>query len=128
LKVQKISIGRENEAEIPHSVDDERLLAGVCGGLLSEPESDQEIRAKPDALPSHEHQEIVVRKHQRQHREHEEVQVRKEAIKPRVVVHIRCRVDVYEEPDARDDEDHQAGQVIQHEAARCVERSRLEST
>ena len=92
---------------------DERLLrrARVLG--LLEPEPDQQVRAKPDALPAHIQKEVVVRQDQQEHEEHEEVQVGEEAAVPRIAVHIADRVHVDQQPDAGDDQDHRCRQHVQ---------------
>ena len=55
----------DQKSEVADAVDDECFLAGVGGGVFLEPEADQQVRGKSHALPANEHQQIVVRQHQR---------------------------------------------------------------
>ena len=55
------------------------FLPAFGGGVLLEPEADQQVRGEADALPADEHEQEVVGQHQHQHEEHEEVQVGEEA-------------------------------------------------
>ncbi len=55
----------DHESEIANAVDDESLLARRCRRIFREPESDQQIRRQPHALPANEHQQVVVRENQR---------------------------------------------------------------
>ena len=105
----------QDEAEVPDAVHDERLLAGVRRELLVVVVPDQEVGAESHALPAHEHHQEVRREHERQHREHEQVQVREVAAVAGLVPHIAHRIDVDQEPDERDEADHQRGEGIQPE-------------
>ena len=111
----------EKESGIADAVHDERLLAGVAGALLLEVEADQQVRTEPHPFPSHKHQDEVVRQDQGQHGEHEEVEVGEEAIVAGVVPHVPGRVDVDQETDAGDDEDHDGRERIQLKAHRNLE-------
>ena len=116
----------EAEAEVPHPVDDERLLARDDGGLLLVPEADEQIGAEPDRLPEDVEEEEVVGEDQHDHREDEQVQIREEAGVPVVAVHVPDRVHVNQEADAGDDEQHDRGELIDLGAHRHVERARLD--
>ncbi len=58
----------------------------------------------------------AVGKHQREHGEHEEIHVAEEAVVAAIVRHIADGVDVNQEADAGDDEDHDAGKRIEKES------------
>ena len=94
---------------------DERLLRGARVLGLLEPEADQQVRAEADALPAHVQEEVVVRQDQQEHEEHEQVQVGEEPPVPRVSLHVADRVDVDQEPDPGDDQDHHRGQDVEAE-------------
>ena len=69
----------EKEAEVADSVDDEGFLAGVGGGLLFEPEADQQVRAQADAFPPDEQHQEIRAQHEHEHERREQVQVREVA-------------------------------------------------
>ncbi len=96
----------EREAPVAHAVDEERLLAGLRGALLVEPERDQQVRAQAHALPAQEHQQVVVGQDEDEHGEHEEVQVGEEAVVAAVAAHVADRVVVHEHADRADDDQH----------------------
>ena len=96
------------KARVTDAVDDERFLPRVRRRLAQEIETDQEIAAQPDAFPSDEQQQQIVRQDQRQHREHEQIQVAEEAVVAAFVRHVAGRIHVNQESDAGDDEQHHA--------------------
>ena len=116
----------EQEAPVADPVGDERLLARVRRALLLVPVADEQVRAEADALPADEHDQVVAAQHQREHEEAEQVQVREVArhAAARLVVHVGGRVDVDQEPDPRDDQDHHRRQRIEAERPRDVQRRR----
>ena len=114
----------DQEADVADPVDDEGLLARVARALLVEPEADQQVGAEPDALPADEQDGIVRAEHQRQHREHEQVQVGHVAGVARVVAHVPDRVDVDQEADEGDDQDHHRRERVEQVAPVDLERRR----
>ena len=105
----------EDEAEVADAVDDERFLAGVGGEVLVVVEADQQVRAEPDSFPSDEHHHVVRSEHEQQHHEHEEIEVGEEARVALLVRHVAGGVDVDQEADPRDDQQHRAGERIDAE-------------
>ena len=105
----------EQEAEVADAVDDERLLAGDGVLGLVVPEADQQVGAEADAFPADEQQRQVVGQDQDQHREGEQVQVGEVAREVRVVPHVADGVDVDEEADAGDHQDHHRRQRVDAE-------------
>ena len=97
---------RNQESKIANPIDDECFLTGRRRRVFCEPEADQQVRRQAHALPADEHDQIVLRQHQRQHEEHEQVHVRHEAVVTVVFPHVADRVDVNEEADAGDYEQH----------------------
>ena len=93
-------------APVPDAVHHERLLRRVIGRRALEPKADEQVAAEADALPAHEHQQVVVCHHEDQHREDEEREPREEPIEPGVVRHVAVRVHEDQERDDRDDEKH----------------------
>ena len=61
----------QEEGEVANAVDDECFLAGVGGRIFEKEETNQQIRRQAHAFPAHEHQQIIVGQHQREHKEHE---------------------------------------------------------
>jgi hypothetical protein len=115
----------ENKSEIPYSINDERLLPGLRGRVLFEPEPDKEIGTEPHTLPADEEQKIAVAEHQQEHGEHEQIQEEEIAGESIVIVHVSRAVDVDEETNTGDDQDHHRGQGIEQEPERNLEASRL---
>ena len=113
----------EHKAEIADPVDDERLLACIGRALLGVVEADQEIGAEPDSLPPDEHHQEVAAQDQDQHEEAEQVQVAKIPGESGagLLMHVRRRVDVNEETDAGDDENHHPRKRIERELPRHLE-------
>ncbi len=116
---------RENETEVSDAVDDECFLPGVGRGFSREPEADQQIGAQSDAFPADEHQQVVVREHQREHEEDEQVQVCEVPIEPLLMLHVSSGINMDQEANAGDDQNHQAGQVVEHESELRLEPSGL---
>ncbi len=112
------------EAEVPHPVHDEGLLARVGGGLLLVPEPDEEVRAEADRFPEDVEHEEVARQHQHHHREHEEVQIGEEAGVARIAVHVAGGVEMDEEPHPGHDQQHHRGELIHLRRERGLERPR----
>ena len=79
---------RSHKAEVANAIYDKGLLAGGGSGRAFKPETDEQIRARPDAFPPEEHQHKVVRQHEHEHGEHEQVQIREEEGEPWVTVHV----------------------------------------
>ena len=105
----------ENESPIADPVDDEGFLAGVGRGLLLIPEANQEIRTEPNALPADEHHEEVGAQYEREHERGEQVQIGEV---PRVfgvglLVHVRGRIHVNQQPDAGHHENHHGRERIE---------------
>ena len=94
------------ESEVADAVDDECFLTCRCGRVFREPESDQQVRREAHALPANKHHQVVVGEDQHQHEEHEQVQVTEEAVEPVVLPHVADRIDVDEESDTGDDQQH----------------------
>src|SRR2546421_391540 len=69
----------EHDAPVADAVRDESLLRSVARLLAVSVVADEKVRAEADALPTDEHQQKIVRQHERQHHEHEEVEVGEEA-------------------------------------------------
>ena len=116
----------QGESEIANTIDDECLLAGIGGALLAEVETDEQIGTEPDAFPTHKHQEEIVGENQHQHREHEEIQISEETVVALFMRHVASGVNVDEKADSGDDENHHAGQLVEHEAEIGDEVSRLD--
>ena len=110
------------EAEVADAVDDEGFLAGGDGGVALEVEADEQIGGETDALPADEHHEDVAGEDQDGHEEEEEVEVAEVARVALFVGHVADGVDVDEEADAGDDEEHDERKLIEDEAEVDVER------
>src|SRR5262249_6026364 len=65
-----------------------------------------------DAFASDEEQNVVRGEYEDQHEEHEEVQVREETVVAAFMRHVASGVDVDQEADAGDDEDHDNSELV----------------
>src|SRR5437867_7935515 len=102
----------EAEAEVAHTVHDERLLPRLGRRRTRVPEPDQQVRAEPHRFPEDVQEQEVAGDDEHRHREHEQVQVREVTRVTRIAVHVADRVEVNERADARDDEEHHAGERV----------------
>src|SRR5439155_14946251 len=103
---------RNQETEIAYSINDEGFLAGRCGGIAQEKESDEQIRRQSHAFPADKHRQIIVRKHQRQHEEHEKIQVGEEPVKSILFPHVADGVNVNEEANSGHNQKHDQRKLI----------------
>ena len=71
----------DQHAPVADAVHHKRFLGRTACLVDLEVVTDQQVRAQPDAFPADEHQQKIVRQHERQHREHEEVHVREKSDK-----------------------------------------------
>src|ERR1700758_551925 len=76
----------QQEAEVADAVDNEGLDARSDSGVLFEVEA--------DPLPSDEHEEEVLSKHQREHKEHEEVEIGEEPPVALLMCHVTDGIDM----------------------------------
>src|SRR5690242_16186429 len=102
----------DHETHVTDTRGDKGLFARVRGGLLQEPEADQQVAAEAHTLPTDECDEQVRAEYQREHEKDEQIQVAEEAVIARVVRHVTDRKDVHEKADAGDDEQHYDGELI----------------
>ena len=103
------------EGEVADPVDDEGLAPGLGREVLIEVEADQQVGAEADALPADEHHEVVVAEDQEQHGAHEEVQVGEISPVTLLVGHVADRVDVDQEADEGDHEEHDGRERVEQE-------------
>ena len=103
----------QNESRIADSIYDKCLFPGIACALLVEIKSDQQVGAQPHSFPPDKHHHVVVGQDQGEHRKHEEVQIGEEAIIAAVVPHVSGRIDVNQETDSGNDQDHDGRKRIQ---------------
>ena len=87
-------------------------------------ETDQQIRAQAHALPSHKHQDIVVRQDEGEHGEHEQVEISEEAVVAALVRHVAGGINMDERAHAGDKQQPDGGKRIEQEAGIGVEGGR----
>ena len=102
----------DGESEVADARGDERFLPGADRGLLQEPETDQQVAAQAHAFPADEHQDDVRGEHQREHEKDEQVQVGEEAVVALFVGHVAGRIDVHQQADEGDDEQHHDRELV----------------
>jgi len=115
----------EEKAEVADAVDDEGLLARVTRRLLGDVVADQQVRAEPDPLPADEHHCVGVAQHQHQHEGGEQIHVGEEAEVALVAMHVAGSVNVDQEADTCDHENHHRGEWIEQKAKLDVEHCRV---
>ncbi|KAF0242187.1 MAG: hypothetical protein FD180_4058 [Planctomycetota bacterium] len=112
----------EEHPDIADAVGEERLLLRVGGGLLLEPEPDQQVAREADQLPEHVQREQVVAEDQPEHGEREDREIGEKSRVARVVRHVPDREDVNERRNERDDHEHDHRDVVDQHPHRNPER------
>ena len=102
----------EHKTEIADAIDNEGLVSGDRVGVIVVPKTDEEIGTETHAFPADEQHQQIVPHHQQEHKEDKQVQINEKTNHPLVVPHIAERIDMDQEPDAGDDEQHHRGQGI----------------
>src|SRR6185369_16208835 len=92
--------------------------------MAMEIETDQQIGAQAHALPTHEHQGIVVPQDKGEHGEHEQVEISEEAVVAAFVRHVSGGIDMDERAHAGDKQQPDGRERIKQEAGISVELSR----
>ena len=128
---QGAEVGDEQEhpdqkAEVAYAIDNECFLACVGRRLFLEPEADEQIRGQAHALPSDEHDQGVAGQHEDGHEKQEQVQVGEVARIALVVAHVADRVDVNQEADAGDDQEHHERKLIENETEVHVQQASID--
>ena len=95
---------------------DEGLARGEAVGRVAPPKADQQIGAKPDALPAGVEGEEITRQHQQEHGRDEEIEMGEEPAIALLAFHELGREQMDEEADAGDDQHHHQGQRIEAQA------------
>ncbi len=113
----------DEKAEVADAVDDEGLLARVGGGFLLEPEADQQVRGQAHALPANKHHQRIAGQHQHRHEKQKKVEVGEVPRVAFVVAHVADGVDVNQEADAGDDQQHDQRKLIEDEAEVDVQQA-----
>ena len=80
--------------------------------MIVVPKPDKEIGTETHTLPTDEEHKKIVPHYQQEHEEDKEVQVNEKTNHPFIVPHIAERIDMDQEADAGDDEQHHRGQGI----------------
>ncbi len=111
----------DQEPEVADPVHDERLLPGVGGRLLLEPEPDERVGGKPDQLPEDVDEEEALGQDEPEHGERENGEVGEEPAVLRVAVHVPDREQVHEEGDQGHHDEHHGRQIV-HEDPRVDDK------
>ena len=101
----------DEEAEVPHPVDDKGLLRGIGSFLGMKIVSNEHVGAKADQLPENENQDQVVGQGNTQHGEHEDGQTSKITCLPGIVGHVTEAKYVNQETNEGYDEEKSLGLV-----------------
>src|SRR5256884_7522667 len=111
----------ENHADVADGVHDEGLARRQHGRAALEPETDEQIRTEADHGPADDQPDEVAGEDEQEHREDEEVHVSEKAREAGVLPHVADRIDVDEESDAGDHQDHQGGERVDIEVEGDIE-------
>ena len=106
----------DEKADIADTVGDEGLQRSVAVGLLLPPVTDQGERTHADEFPADDHLENVVTEDEEQHRGGEQRQEREEVRVAAIAADVIRRVDVHQQRDHRDDEQHHHAEAVDHDA------------
>src|SRR6266513_1352968 len=124
-QVEEDQEGGEDHADVADGVHDEGLARRQHGRAALEPETDQQVGTEADHGPADDQPDEVAGEDEQQHREDEEVHVGEEARDAGILPHVADRVDMDEEADPGDHQDHQGGQRIDIEVEGNVEVAAL---
>ena len=116
VSVPKLASSRKMPMRKPKSpmrLTTKAFLPALAAVGLLKPEADEQIRRETDALPADEHDEHVAGEDQSGHEEEEEIQVAEVARVAGIVVHVADGVDVDEEANAGDDEQHDKRELVE---------------
>ena len=108
----------DEEAQVPHPVYQEGLLARRRRCRFLVPEPDQQIGAQPHQLPEHVEQEKVVYDDQAEHGEGEQRQEAEEPGVARIARHIPHGIQVHQPADHGHHHQHDDGDVVHQQAHR----------
>src|SRR2546421_10133741 len=130
LEIENTQIEEDQErgkdlADVADGVHAEGLACRQYRRAALEPETDQQIRTEADHGPADDQPDEVAGEDEQEHREDEEVHVGEEAREAGVLPHVADRIDVDEEADAGDHQDHQGGERIDIEVEGDVEITAL---
>jgi hypothetical protein len=89
--------------------------------VFFEIEANQQIRSEAHALPTHEHEQKIFREHQCEHEEHEEVEIGEETPVAFFMRHVAHGIDMDEEANAGDDQEHHERELVEGEREIGVE-------
>ena len=113
--------GRDDQRHVADHLGDERLAGSQHRALPLVPEADQQVAGERHRGPADDQDDHVGGQHQERHREDEEVHVAEEPRHPRVVLHVADRVDVDQQADPGDDQQHQHRELVDGDVDRDVE-------
>ena len=114
----------DQKSKVADAVDDERFLAGIGRRCFLKPEPDQQVRREAHTFPSDKHQQGIAGQHQHRHEEEEQIQIGEVAPVAFFLVHVTDGVDVNQETDAGDDQQHDQRELVENEAEVDVQRAR----
>src|SRR6187402_2197565 len=95
----------DQETKISNTVHDKCLIRGIVILCILKPESDQQVRAKSNPLPSYKHHNIIGAHHEQQHEEYEEIQIREEFVKACIIMHVTNRIKMDQKSNTCDDQE-----------------------
>ena len=103
---------RQQEAEVAQARDEEGLLGGSSRGGTVEPEADEQVGRDTDHLPEHVHHEEAVHEDQPEHGSREQGHVGEVAPVTRIAVHVALGVDLDQERNGGDDDEHDGREAV----------------
>ena len=106
----------QEQAEVTDARRDERLLRRLARRHALVVEANQEIRAEPDAFPEYVELQEVRGQYEPEHRRDEERDEREESSHSGIALHIADGINLDEEGNRRDDEEHHRRDGIDEDA------------
>ena len=111
----------EHETKIPDTIDNERLLAGICGRVFRVVVSDEDVGTHAHEFPKYKHHHEVARQNDAQHREKKEGQATKETRVTFLLPHVAKGISENQSRDGCDHQKHDLAQLVDREADRNSE-------
>ena len=103
----------QHEKRIANSVNDEGFACGIRVLFVGVPKTNQQVRRDTYTLPTNKQDWVRIGKYQNQHEGNKEIQVREKPRETLIAVHIPNRKDVNQETNTRDNQRHDAREVIE---------------
>ena len=103
---------RQQEGEIPNTVDDKSFGAGIARRLLFEIIANEKIGTAPDTFPTNEHEQEVIAHNEQEHGGSEQVEIGEEPVVAELFLHVTNSIDMDDRTDTGNDKHHNQSERV----------------